>query len=428
MTDENAKLKIVKIPIKELPQTASINDDDIFIESNTLETYRVTALNIAKYISENKNLTNKYVEKAFIGVANGIAPLNGNEKINGEYLTYGNTANTAYEGNSGKILEQNLDNHLTDDNAHGLGNVDNTSDMDKPVSTAQQEAINNALIKAKDYTNQIKSDIMGGLPDETLDTITELGEKLKDESDALNVLVDSLGNKVDKVDGKHLSTNDYSTEEKTKLTGIEENANNYILPSATPTVLGGVKIGNNISNSDGTISLTKKNVTDALGYIPSTGQGTAIQYELTKKNGEIKLIGNDGSETSIPDSDTTYSVFVGATSASDGNSGLVPSPLSADRNKFLKGDGTFSTPPDTKNTAGSTNTEEKIFLIGAQSQTNASVTYSNTANYIGADGLLYSNDTKVSLDGHTHDDYISEVTSDTEPTNQRVGDYWLLEY
>lgn len=428
MTDENAKLKIVKIPIKELPQTASINDDDIFIESNTLETYRVTALNIAKYISENKNLTNKYVEKDFIGVANGIAPLNGNEKINGEFLTYGNTANTAYEGDSGKILEQNLDNHLTDDNAHGLGNVDNTSDMDKPVSTAQQEAINNALTEAKDYTNQIKSDIMGGLPDETLDTITELGEKLKDESDALNVLVDSLGNKVDKVDGKHLSTNDYSTEEKTKLTGIEENANNYILPSATSTVLGGVKIGNNISNSDGTISLTKKNVTDALGYIPSTGQGTAIQYELTKENGEIKLIGNDGSETSIPDSDTTYSVFVGATSASDGNSGLVPSPLSADRNKFLKGDGTFSTPPDTKNTAGSTNTEEKIFLIGAQSQTNASVTYSNTANYIGADGLLYSNDTKVSLDGHTHDDYISEVTSDTEPTNQRVGDYWLLEY
>lgn len=44
----------------------------------------------------------------------------------------------------------------------------------------------------------------------------------------------------------------------------------YSLPAATSSALGGVKIGNNITYSDSTISLTKANVTAALGYIPPT--------------------------------------------------------------------------------------------------------------------------------------------------------------
>ena len=109
--------------------------------------------------------------------------------------------------------------------------------------------------------------------------------------------------KVDKVTGKQLSTEDYTTEEKTKLSSIDNNANNYTLPAATTTtlggiivgdrlsvdstgklvatytytlptasssVLGGVKTGSNITNTDGTISLTKANVTSALGVDPTT--------------------------------------------------------------------------------------------------------------------------------------------------------------
>lgn len=62
-------------------------------------------------------------------------------------------------------------------------------------------------------------------------------------------------NKVDKVDGKGLSTNDYTTVEKNKLAGIADNANNYSLPAATASALGGVKVGTNISVSSGTISV-----------------------------------------------------------------------------------------------------------------------------------------------------------------------------
>lgn len=41
------------------------------------------------------------------------------------------------------------------------------------------------------------------------------------------------------------------------------------IPAATASVLGGVKIGSNISVSSGTISLTSANVTSALGYTPA---------------------------------------------------------------------------------------------------------------------------------------------------------------
>lgn len=57
---------------------------------------------------------------------------------------------------------------------------------------------------------------------------------------------------------------------------------------------------------------------------------------------------------------------------------------------------------DTKNTAGSTNSSSKLYLIGATSQAANPQTYSHDTAYIGTDGCLYSNSTKVSVDGHTH--------------------------
>lgn len=44
----------------------------------------------------------------------------------------------------------------------------------------------------------------------------------------------------------------------------------YSLPTASSSTLGGVKIGSNITISNGTISLTKSNITSALGYTPPT--------------------------------------------------------------------------------------------------------------------------------------------------------------
>lgn len=76
--------------------------------------------------------------------------------------------------------------------------------------------------------------------------------------------------KVDKVEGKELSSNDFTDAYKTKLDGIAVQANKYVLPTATAEIIGGVKVGTNISYSNGTISLSKANVTSALGYTPPT--------------------------------------------------------------------------------------------------------------------------------------------------------------
>lgn len=88
-------------------------------------------------------------------------------------------------------------------------------------------------------------------------------------------------NKVDKVAGKQLSTEDYTTAEKTKLGGIAEGANNYILPKASAAALGGVKIGANITiSADGTISV------EALEWTNISGKPTKLS-EFTNDTGFI---------------------------------------------------------------------------------------------------------------------------------------------
>lgn len=102
------------------------------------------------------------------------------------------------------------------------------------------------------------------------------------------------------------------------------------------------------------------------------------------------------------DTNTTYSNMTAATADAAGKAGLVPAPAAGKQSSFLRGDGTWATPTNTKNTAGSTNSSSKLFLIGATSQAANPQTYSHDTAYVGTDGCLYSNSTKVSVEGHTH--------------------------
>lgn len=73
----------------------------------------------------------------------------------------------------------------------------------------------------------------------------------------------------------------------------------YTLPTASAWTLGGVKIGSNITENSGTISLTKANVTSALGYTPPT---TDTKYTLPTGNastlGGVKLSDSTSSTSS----------------------------------------------------------------------------------------------------------------------------------
>ena len=132
--------------------------------------------------------------------------------------------------------------------------------------------------------------------------------------------------KVDKVEGKGLSTNDYTTPEKNKLAAIEAEANKYVLPAATASALGGVKIGSNITLADGgTISITKANVTSALGVDPTT---TYVRKAGDTMTGILNIKNSEGTQLEL------------FSTASDGGAYMRFYPNNQTDNKWYLGVGT----------------------------------------------------------------------------------------
>lgn len=170
-----------------------------------------------------------------------------------------------------------------------------------------------------------------------------------------------LAGKVDKVDGKGLSTNDYTTAEKTKLAGLM----NYIHPTTS---------GNK--------------------HIPAGGSANQILGWSA-----------DGTAKWVNEKDTTYSVMSGATIDADGNSGLVPSPTKGAQ-RWLDSTGAWTTPPNTTYGAASTTSAglmsaaDKKKLDGIATGANKYVHPSYTAH----DNGLY----KITVDATGH---VSAVTA-----------------
>lgn len=93
-----------------------------------------------------------------------------------------------------------------------------------------------------------------------------------------------LAGKVDSVTGKGLSTNDYTTAEKTKLAGVAEGANKYSLPTASADTLGGVKVGAGLAISAGVLSTTGGGTADAVDWENVTNRPTKVS-QFTNDSG-----------------------------------------------------------------------------------------------------------------------------------------------
>ena len=224
-----------------------------------------------------------------------------------------------------------------------------------------------------------------------------------------------------------------SASDKSKLDGIATGANAYSHPTYTartgkPTANATPGFGGTFTisqiTSDGTGHVT--GATDRTITIPSAAATTsaaglmsasdkskldgiasganAYTHPTTSGNkhipsggssGQILRWGADGTAVWGADNNTTYSVMGAATSSAAGTSGLVPAPGSGKQSSFLRGDGTWATPSNTKNTAGSTDSSSKLFLVGAESQAANPQTYSHDTAYVGTDGHLYSNSVQV---------------------------------
>lgn len=110
--------------------------------------------------------------------------------------------------------------------------------------------------------------------------------------------------KVDKVEGKQLSTNDYTTEEKQKLASLT----NYTLPTASTTVLGGIKIGTDFSISSGVISLKDINFSKIINK-PTTLAGYGITDGLSESD-VLQSISDSTGNNSLPVSQLAVKDYV----------------------------------------------------------------------------------------------------------------------
>lgn len=81
------------------------------------------------------------------------------------------------------------------------------------------------------YVNNKVAAMVDSAP-ETLNTLNELAAALGDDPNFATTIANQIGNKVDRVSGKGLSANDYTTTEKNKLAGIAEGANKTIIDTA----------------------------------------------------------------------------------------------------------------------------------------------------------------------------------------------------
>lgn len=163
--------------------------------------------------------------------------------------------------------------------------------------------------------------------------ISSLTNRVKVNEDKLTIINSNITQlqtqKVDKVEGKGLSTNDYTTPEKNKLAAIEAEANKYVLPAATASALGGVKIGSNITLADGgTISITKANVTSALGVDPTT---TYVKKAGDTMTGILNIKNSEGAQLEL------------FSTASDGGAYMRFYPNNQTDNKWYLGVGTNQT-------------------------------------------------------------------------------------
>lgn len=210
-------------------------------------------------------------------INNNISSLTNRVKVNEDKLTIinGNEATTGSIANAIKQAKSYTDTTVTAEQTRAENAEQKlTSDLASEVTRAKGAESANATAIANEVERAT------GVEETLNSNITQLQTQ-----------------KVDKVEGKGLSTNDYTTPEKNKLAAIEAEANKYVLPAATASALGGVKIGSNITLANGgTISITKNNVTSALGVDPTT---TYVRKAGDTMTGILNIKNSEGAQLEL---------------------------------------------------------------------------------------------------------------------------------
>lgn len=131
-----------------------------------------------------------------------------------------------------------------------------------------------------------------------------------------------LAEKVDKVEGKGLSANDFTDTLLNKLNGIEAGANKYVLPTASASVLGGMKVGTTLAISSGVLNLKAvgtagtyfKTTTDAYGRVTAGSNPTTLAgFGITDGVNDVAYSGSGNAVTSATVSGHIITLVKGTT-------------------------------------------------------------------------------------------------------------------
>lgn len=142
--------------------------------------------------------------------------------------------------------------------------------------------------------------------------------------------------------------------------GVTGKPSTFTPPTSSATVLGGIKVGYTTSGKNYKVQLDSSG--NAYVNVPWTDNNTTysqatsdnlglvkIGYSANGKNYPVALDGNGKMYVNVPwtDTNTTYTNMGAASASAAGKAGLVPAPAAGAQAKYLRGDGTWQTPPNT---------------------------------------------------------------------------------
>jgi hypothetical protein len=172
--------------------------------------------------------------------------------------------------------------------------------------------------------------------------------------------------------------------------GVDTNTNTTY-SAATADTLGLVKIGSNITNTSGTLSLTKANITDALGYTPPTTDNdtkvTSVSNHYTPSGGTTTSA-SGGTLTDIANSTSGVQVVTGVTKDAAGHVTGVTSVA-------LKATNTANTDTKVTQTNTATSADYRVILSANANDTTETTTTRKSAR------LTFNPSTGVLTTTHT---------------------------